>query len=107
VLSTRSVPAAWASSHATFFGVLRGDAGLLFSVERRGPTRIPSLPMGLIWDLIQHGQIADSKRHAQTLEQRIERLEGELRRTNDTLVRLLRALEHRFGEDLDGDKRIG
>jgi hypothetical protein len=38
--------------------------------------------MGLIWDLIQHGQIADQKRHAQTLEQR-------------------------FGEDLDGDNRVG
>jgi uncharacterized protein YPO0396 len=63
--------------------------------------------MGLIWDLIQHGQIADQKAHAETLEQRVTQLESELRRTNDTLVRLLRALEKRFGEDLDGDNRVG
>jgi uncharacterized protein YPO0396 len=63
--------------------------------------------MGLIWDLIQHGQIADRKRHAETLEQRVDALEEELRRTNDTLVKLMRALERRFGEDLDGDNRVG
>ena len=34
-------------------------------------------------------------------------LEGELRRTNEALVTLLRALEKRFGEDLDGDNRVG
>jgi hypothetical protein len=48
--------------------------------------------MGLIWDLIQQGQI----------EQRVAHLEQELRRTNDA-----RALERRFGEDLDGDSRVG
>lgn len=35
--------------------------------------------MGFIWDLIQHG----------------------------TLVKLLRGLETRFGQDLDGDNRVG
>ena len=63
--------------------------------------------MGLIWDIIQHGQIADQKRHAETLEQRVAQLETEVRRTNEALVKLLHALEKRFGEDLDGDNRIG
>jgi uncharacterized protein YPO0396 len=63
--------------------------------------------MGLIWDIIQHGQIADQRRHAQTLEQRVDELEREVRRTNEALVTLLRALEKRFGEDLDGDNRVG
>lgn len=63
--------------------------------------------MGLIWDIIQHGQIADRKAHAESLEQRVTQLEGELRRTNEALVTLLRALEKRFGEDLDGDNRVG
>jgi hypothetical protein len=63
--------------------------------------------MGLIWDLIQQSQIDDSKQRAQSLEQRVASLENQLRRTNDTLVNLLRALERRFGEDLDGDNRIG
>jgi len=63
--------------------------------------------MGLIWNLIQHGQIQQSRQQTETLEARIERLEGELRRTNDTLIALLRTLEQRFGDDLDGDGRIG
>ena len=63
--------------------------------------------MGLIWDIIQHGQIQDSHRRAETLEQRVDALEKELRRTNDALIQLLRALEKRFGEDLDGDNRVG
>lgn len=62
--------------------------------------------MGLIWDLIQHSQISETRSQADSLEQRVEELESQLRRTNDTLVQLLRALERRFGEDLDGDGRI-
>jgi hypothetical protein len=63
--------------------------------------------MGLIWDLIQHGQINEQRNRAESLEQRVERLERELMRTNDTLIQTLRALEKRFGEDLDGDGRVG
>jgi hypothetical protein len=63
--------------------------------------------MGLIWDLIQHGQIQQSRQHADTLEARIDRLEDDLRRTNQTLMSLLRTLELRFGEDLDRDGRVG
>ena len=63
--------------------------------------------MGLMWDLIQHGQISRAQEHAATLEQRVARLEAELQRTNETLIQLLRALERRFGQDLDGDGRVG
>ena len=63
--------------------------------------------MGLIWDLIQHGQINQAHERTATLEQRVARLEDELERTNDALIRLMRALETRFGEDLDRDGRVG
>jgi hypothetical protein len=63
--------------------------------------------MGLIWDLIQHGQISQAQERASTLEQGVMRLEDELERTNAVLIRLLGALEQRFGEDLDRDGRIG
>lgn len=63
--------------------------------------------MGLIWDLIQQGQIGNARQRAETLEERVRDLEAELRRTNDVMMRLLHALEHRFGQDLDGDNRIG
>jgi chaperonin cofactor prefoldin len=63
--------------------------------------------MGLIWNLIQHGQIKQSRQQTESLEARVERLEAELHRTNETLISLLRTLEERFGDDLDGDGRIG
>ena len=63
--------------------------------------------MGLIWDIIQHGQIQKSQIRTDSLAQRVDRLETEVQRTNEALVKLLRALEKRFGEDLDGDNRIG
>lgn len=63
--------------------------------------------MGLIWNLIQHGQITKSRQHAESLETRVDRLEAELHRTNETLISLLRTLEQRFGDDLDGDGRVG
>ncbi len=63
--------------------------------------------MGLIWDLIQQGQISDASSRADSLDQRVSNLEAEIRQTNDALMRLLRGLETRFGEDLDRDGRIG
>jgi len=63
--------------------------------------------MGFIWDLIQHGQIHSANERASSLEQRVADLEADLQLTNETLMRLLRKLEQRFGEDLDGDQRIG
>jgi hypothetical protein len=63
--------------------------------------------MGLIWDLIQQGQIGAAQNRTSGLEQRVTDLEDELRRTNAALIGLLKALEKRFGEDLNGDGRIG
>lgn len=63
--------------------------------------------MGLIWDIIQHGQIERSQIRTDSLEQRVARLEDEVRRTNESLMKLLHSLEKRFGEDLDGDNRVG
>ena len=63
--------------------------------------------MGLFWDLMQHSQIAQAHDKADTLEHRVTTLENQLQRTNETLVQLLRALEARFGDDLDGDGRVG
>ena len=63
--------------------------------------------MGFIWDLIQHSQISDQKRHAESLEERVEWLESELAATQKLLVEMARRLETRFGEDFDGDGRVG
>lgn len=63
--------------------------------------------MGLFWDLIQHSQISEAQGKADSLEQRVTTLENQLERTNNTLVELLRVLETRFGDDIDGDGRVG
>ncbi|MEX2284553.1 MAG: hypothetical protein WEE89_18840 [Gemmatimonadota bacterium] len=63
--------------------------------------------MGLIWDLIQHSQISETRQQASSLENRVSRLETDLQHTNEALIRLLKALEKRFGEDLDSDGRVG
>jgi chaperonin cofactor prefoldin len=63
--------------------------------------------MGLLWNLIQHSQISQAHGKADSLERRVALLEEQSKRTNESLVNLLKALEKRFGDDLDGDGRIG
>lgn len=63
--------------------------------------------MGFLWDLVQHSQIEEQSKRAGTLEARVVQLESELQQVRQTLNEALRRLEQRFGEDLDGDKRIG
>ena len=63
--------------------------------------------MGFLWDLIQHNQIQDQRRQADTLEARVSRLEEELLQTRQLLGTLLERLEAKLGEDLDKDGRVG
>lgn len=63
--------------------------------------------MGFFWDLMQQSQISNQQRQADSIEERVRWLERELDRTNDLLYRLLEVLETRFGQDIDGDGRIG
>lgn len=63
--------------------------------------------MGLIWDLLQQNQINESQQHAQDLESRVQMLELQLKRTNEALLRVVQELERRYGEDLNGDNRVG
>ena len=52
------------------------------------------------------GAAFDSYRNT-SLEQRVAQLETELQQTRQTLHEALRRLEARFGEDLNGDNRVG
>ena len=63
--------------------------------------------MGLLWDLIQHGQIQEQADKAQSLEGRVERLERELRDTRQLLVKALERLEAHLQTDIDQDGKIG
>ena len=63
--------------------------------------------MGLFWDLMQQSQISDQRGKTDTLDTRVQQLEGELQRTQRTLHDLVVLLEKRFGEDIDRDGKIG
>ncbi len=68
----------------------------------------------MLWDLIQQVQISAAKskgaeavNRAEQLEQKVLRLEAELLTTRNQLRRLTEILETRFGEDMNGDGRVG
>jgi len=63
--------------------------------------------MGLFWDLMQQSQISDHRDRADSLESRVEFLEGQLHRTQTQLHHLVGILEKEFGKDIDGDGRVG
>jgi chaperonin cofactor prefoldin len=68
----------------------------------------------MLWDIIQQVQISSAEsrgreatNRAEQLEHRVLRLEEELLTTRSQLRRLTEILEQRFGEDLNGDGRVG
>ena len=63
--------------------------------------------MVFLWDLVQQSQIKEQSERAGTIEARVAQLENEINQMRQTLHEALRRMEQRFGEDLDGDKRIG
>jgi uncharacterized coiled-coil protein SlyX len=63
--------------------------------------------MGLFWDLYQQSQISTQTDKTATLEQRVDRLESELRRTQELLRLVIDRLERQDGVDIDGDGRVG
>ena len=63
--------------------------------------------MGLFWDLMQQSQISDQREKGNDLDARVRLLEGELQNTQRTLHDLVVLLEKRFGEDIDGDGKVG
>jgi hypothetical protein len=63
--------------------------------------------MGLFWDLYQQSQITSQADRAATLEERVDRMEAEMRRTQQLVRAVIERLEKQVGADLDQDGRIG
>ena len=63
--------------------------------------------MGLFWNLIQQGQISDQEYRAESLEERVSRLEDQLEKQQELILRLLQILEENLQVDIDGDGQIG
>jgi hypothetical protein len=63
--------------------------------------------MGLFWDLIQQSEIEEQKGKADSLEERVTVLETKLEHTKALLLKTLRLLEERSGQDIDDDGKVG
>lgn len=63
--------------------------------------------MGFLWDIIQQAQIGGQQSRSDDLEARVAELEERLGTTVEAFAALLRMLEEKFGEDLNGDGEIG
>ncbi|WP_208110521.1 hypothetical protein [Algoriphagus boseongensis] len=61
----------------------------------------------MFWDLIQQSELENQKAKADTLEARVALLEEELTKTKALLLKTLRILEERSGQDIDGDGKLG
>ncbi|MFT4782090.1 MAG: hypothetical protein ACJAZK_001099 [Psychroserpens sp.] len=63
--------------------------------------------MGMFWDLIQQDELQKQEEKANSLEERVERLESELAATRILLNKTLVALETHLVKDIDGDGEMG
>ena len=65
------------------------------------------MTMGLFWDLIQQSQISDQGQRSDSLENQVYCLQQELQQTRTVLHKLIMIMEEKFGEDIDGDGKLG
>ena len=63
--------------------------------------------MGLFWDLIQQNAINEQRDATSTLDQRVARLELELKQTRELLQVVITRLEENLRTDLDRDGKVG
>ncbi len=63
--------------------------------------------MGVLWEIVQTGLMYGQKRKSDTIEDRVQFLENQISRTQNTLRDLVKKLEEIHGLDIDGDGKIG
>jgi uncharacterized Rmd1/YagE family protein len=63
--------------------------------------------MGILWEVVQTGLMYGQKRKSDSVEDRVQFLENQLTRTQDTLRMLVKKIEEIHGLDIDGDGKIG
>ena len=63
--------------------------------------------MGIFFDLMQQEELEKQQQQADTLEERVELLEANLKKTRELLYNTLHVLEKHVGKDIDGDGSFG
>jgi len=63
--------------------------------------------MGDLWEIVQTGLMYGHYRKSDSIEDRVQALEEQLKLTQNTLRELVKKLEELHGIDIDQDGRIG
>jgi len=63
--------------------------------------------MGILWEVVQTGLMYGQHRKSDSIEDRVQYLEGQLTATQDTLRELVKKLEGILDRDIDGDGKVG
>ena len=63
--------------------------------------------MGILWEVVQTGLMYGQKRKSDSVEDRVQFLENQVVRIQDTLRNLVKKIEEIHGLDIDGDGKIG
>lgn len=63
--------------------------------------------MGILWEIVQTGLMYGQHRKSDSIGDRVQYLEDQLLRTQNTLRELVKKLEEMHGSDVDGDGRVG
>jgi hypothetical protein len=63
--------------------------------------------MGILWEVVQTGLMYGQKRKSDSVEDRVEFLEGQLAATQSTLREMVKKLEEILQRDINGDGAVG
>jgi len=63
--------------------------------------------MGILWEVVQTGLMYGQKRKSDSVEDKVQFLENQISRTQNTLRDLVKKIEEIHGLDIDGDGKIG
>ena len=63
--------------------------------------------MGTFWDLWQENEIDYQRQQTDSLEERVYALEETLASTTTLLKEIIRNVEIKLNQDIDGDRQIG
>ena len=63
--------------------------------------------MGILWEVVQTGLMYGQKRKSDTIEDRVQFLENQVSRVENTLRALVKKIEEIHGLDIDGDGKVG
>ena len=63
--------------------------------------------MGILWEVVQTGLMYGQKKKSDSVEDRVQFLEGQLAATQSTLRELVKKLEEILRHDINGDGKVG